>query len=544
MDTLSDESQLDLNSLLIDATEVRRISLKPDEDGEIDTKRLAEFDQRKLKNLEECMRLQDYSSRDTGDIDDDYGQDEKRDSSSSYVTLRAPRVHSIQASPLGHESFHSNPHGSLGSIATAESLDNLEGAPFHQYILGITHSKLFSRFIMIIILLNSVVIVLDLEIKDKSNFLVQLFPALNNICLAIYTLEFAMKLYSDRWQYWYSTYNVFDFCILIMAYIDLAIELSNMQHDTKFLKLVRSMRTFRALRSISFIRGVQVIANALISTLKELIVDVILLLMLMMFVFGIMGYYFFGYDAKTVDAYDNWGTLSNSFLTLFTLVTMDRWTKFVDALTIEGVSLYYSRSYIIIYLFVGHFIISNLFIAVIITNIESSSNNFKQKLLKERDIIIQAKKKEFWYRCKREVKWMMDKVHLDGSCNFQDLATEFYFSLQKRDFVVMSDLKTNLIWLDTINKEINRYHSTSRRILMEHRDFVSTLAPICSFAVVDDRKSSISTSPRFNVQHKIGALALLQQPIKDYNANKNVKSRRLSMTGKKRKSFMKVLSDM
>ena len=31
---------------------------------------------------------------------------------------------------------------------------------------------------------------------------------------------------------------------------------------------------------------------------------------------------------------------------------------------------------------------------------------------------------------------MMDKAHLDGSCNFQDLATEFYFSLQKRDFVV------------------------------------------------------------------------------------------------------------
>ena len=30
----------------------------------------------------------------------------------------------------------------------------------------------------------------------------------------------------------------------------------------------------------------------------------------------------------------------------------------------------------------------------------------------------------------------MDKAHLDGSCNFQDLATEFYFSLQQRDFVV------------------------------------------------------------------------------------------------------------
>lgn len=34
-----------------------------------------------------------------------------------------------------------------------------------------------------------------------------------------------------------------------------------------------------------------------------------------------------------------------------------------------------------------------------------SSNNFKMMLLKERDIIVQEKKKEFWYRCKREVSY-------------------------------------------------------------------------------------------------------------------------------------------
>ena len=43
------------------------------------------------------------------------------------------------------------------------------------------------------------------------------------------------------------------------------------------------------------------------------------------------------YDAKTEAVYDNWGNLSNSFLSLFTLVTMDRWTKFIDALTEEEV---------------------------------------------------------------------------------------------------------------------------------------------------------------------------------------------------------------
>ena len=125
--------------------------------------------------------MQEYSSRDTGDLVDDYGQDEQRDSTSSYITLRATRVHSIQSSSHPHhaDSFHSNDIGSGGSMVDAESSDGADRAQFHQYICWITHSKIFSRFIMIIILLNSVVIVLDLEIKNKSEFLVQVPQSLH-----------------------------------------------------------------------------------------------------------------------------------------------------------------------------------------------------------------------------------------------------------------------------------------------------------------------------------------------------------------------------
>ena len=43
------------------------------------------------------------------------------------------------------------------------------------------------------------------------------------------------------------------------------------------------------------LKFLQVIATALVHTLKELIQDVVLLLFLILFVFGIMGFYFFGY---------------------------------------------------------------------------------------------------------------------------------------------------------------------------------------------------------------------------------------------------------
>lgn len=48
----------------------------------------------------------------------------------------------------------------------------------------------------------------------------------------------------------------------------------------------------------------------------------LLLLLIIMFLFGIMGYYFFGYDEQGDK--ENWGSLGIAFLSLFTYVTVSR----------------------------------------------------------------------------------------------------------------------------------------------------------------------------------------------------------------------------
>ena len=65
---------------------------------------------------------------------------------------------------------------------------------------------------------------------NKGNMVLQifqLFSILSDIFTTIYTLEFAIKFYADRSRYWMSLYNMFDFSILIVAYIDVLLAVTS-----------------------------------------------------------------------------------------------------------------------------------------------------------------------------------------------------------------------------------------------------------------------------------------------------------------------------
>ena len=77
----------------------------------------------------------------------------------------------------------------------------------------------------------------------------------------------------------------------------------------------------RTLRTISFIEGLQVLVTALIDTIRNSVLNVVILLTMLMAFFAVVGYYIFGYEEETGDK-KNWGTLSTAMLTLFTFVTV------------------------------------------------------------------------------------------------------------------------------------------------------------------------------------------------------------------------------
>ena len=81
-----------------------------------------------------------------------------------------------------------------------------------------------------------------------------------------------------------------------------------------------ALRALRTLRSISFIRGLQVLVRALIDTFRSAVLHLLLLLFILMFIFAIIGYNFFGYDERGDRR--NWGNFGVAMLSLFNFVTV------------------------------------------------------------------------------------------------------------------------------------------------------------------------------------------------------------------------------
>ena len=135
---------------------------------------------------------------------------------------------------------------------------------------------------------------------------------------------------SDPKEYFTNSYSRFDFLILIISFIQLALD-SGGNGGLSYLRVIRALRALRALRIISFFRSLQVLITALVKTLTSNVLDLLSLLGLCMFLFAILGFYFFGEEGSGDPVY--WGNLGIAFMTLFSHVTVRMCCMYIKILT-------------------------------------------------------------------------------------------------------------------------------------------------------------------------------------------------------------------
>lgn len=87
-------------------------------------------------------------------------------------------------------------------------------------------SSAFNAFIMLVIVLNALSIGLETNEEWKQKY-GNVFKASDELFLAIYTVEFMMKLYAEPSGYWKSSYNIFDFTILAISFVQLIMDEMN-----------------------------------------------------------------------------------------------------------------------------------------------------------------------------------------------------------------------------------------------------------------------------------------------------------------------------
>ncbi len=231
------------------------------------------------------------------------------------------------------------------------------------FVQRLVRHAYFERFIIGAIIIGAVLVgieaqpALSAEATNRINLGHQLI-------LLIFIAEAVLKIYAvaPHWRnYFGNGWNVFDFSIVVLALLPMTGSLATVGRLLRLLRVMRLLTVLPELRLIvaTLIRSIPSMAN------------VVVLMMILFYIYGVAGFHLFHQHDPT-----HWGSLGLSLLTLFRIITLEDWTDVMyTAMEFHPMAWIYFVSFVIF----GTFVVINLFIAVVINNLEES----KQERLRE-----------------------------------------------------------------------------------------------------------------------------------------------------------------
>ncbi|MCW7754811.1 ion transporter [Desulfobotulus sp. H1] len=226
----------------------------------------------------------------------------------------------------------------------------------------IAHNPYFKNFIIAMIILNAIVIGMETYPALYQPFKTG-FYLIEKIFIIIFTIEIIIRITGSRpsWEFFRDGWNLFDFFIVASS---LALA------GGHFVSVLRILRILRVLRTISIIPSLQRMISALLATIPAM-GNIAFLLGLLFYVFSVMGTIFFGHISP-----EYFGSIHITLLTLFQVVTLESWASGVMRPLLEESP--WAWLYFVTFILMGTFIIINLFIGVIVNNMQEAQTEAEE----------------------------------------------------------------------------------------------------------------------------------------------------------------------
>jgi voltage-gated sodium channel len=220
----------------------------------------------------------------------------------------------------------------------------------------IVEADRFEPFMIGLILFNAVLIGLETSpgfVERYGGWL----HAGNQIILGVFIVEALLKITAVAPRlhlYFGNGWNLFDFSIVVLSLVPATED---------FALVARLVRILRVLRLVSTVPQLRLIVATLVRSIPSM-GHVILLMSIIFYIYAVTGFHL--YHAHDPE---RWGSLGTALLTLFQLVTLEGWVEVMQkAMELHDWSWLYFVSFVLI----GTFVMLNLFIAVVINNLDAA----------------------------------------------------------------------------------------------------------------------------------------------------------------------------
>ena len=214
----------------------------------------------------------------------------------------------------------------------------------------------FERTIIGLILLNGLILGMETS-PSLVNQYGNLLHLGNQLILAVFIVEAALKMAALAPQvsrYFQDGWNIFDFSVIVFSLVPAT---------GQFAMIARLARLLRVVRLISTIPELRLIVSTLVRSIPSML-HVMTLMGVIFYIYAITGYQLFHDHDPT-----HWRSLGISVLTLFRVVTLEDWTDVMyTAMDFHPMAWIYFVSFVVL----GTFVVVNLFIAVVINNLDEA----------------------------------------------------------------------------------------------------------------------------------------------------------------------------
>ncbi|XP_075823798.1 sodium channel protein type 11 subunit alpha [Microtus pennsylvanicus] len=258
------------------------------------------------------------------------------------------------------------------------------------FVFDLVTSQVFDIIILGLIVLNMIIMMAESEGQDQQ--VKKIFDILNIAFVAIFTVECLIKIFALRQYYFTNGWNLFDCVVVVLSIISTLVsglENSDIPFPPTLFRIVRLARIGRILRLVRAARGIRTLLFALMMSLPSLF-NIGLLLFLVMFIYAIFGMNCFSKVERGsgIDDIFNFETFSGSMLCLFQVTTSAGWDALLGPMLVSKgsnssqdcqqprIAIIYFVSYIII----SFLIVVNMYIAVILENFNTATEESEDPL--------------------------------------------------------------------------------------------------------------------------------------------------------------------
>ena len=207
--------------------------------------------------------------------------------------------------------------------------------------------------IIAVIVVNAIVLGLETSDQLMASF-GGLIILIDRICLAIFTIEIAAKLFARGPAFFRSGWNLFDLAVVAISYVPAAGGLS----------VLRALRILRVLRLLSALPRLRRVIEGFLSALPGM-ASVFGLMALIFYIASVIATKLFG------DAFPQWfGTLGQSAYSLFQIMTLESWSMGIVRPVMEVYP--YAWVFFVPFILVTTFATLNLVVGLIVNSMQEA----------------------------------------------------------------------------------------------------------------------------------------------------------------------------